>query len=300
MVKKLDALNMAKTMLLENNIPDWQMSAEYILAVALKVEHSDLFKIDAIDDKKYKKYLKLISERCKHVPLDKIIGYRDFYSLRIPFNHNVLTPRQETEILADILIKDIQEVIKKNKFPTPLALLDLCTGSGCLGLSVAHNTNVNVTMSDISKKAIKIAKFNNKYNNRLRVLEQKSMINPNFVVSDLFDNITCKYDLIVCNPPYIKTEELTKLEIEVRDFDPILALDGGKDGLDFYRKIIKSAPKFLNNENGLGKIYFEIGVGQSEKIVKMLEKDFEDIQVIKDYSNIDRFIIAKKVNKDVK
>jgi release factor glutamine methyltransferase len=137
-------------------------------------------------------------------------------------------------------------------------------------------------------------------NNKIRIAEKRSPINPNFVLSDLFDNIECKFDIIVCNPPYIKTEDLNSLEIEVRDFDPILALDGGKDGLDFYRKIIKLAPEYLSCENGLGKIYFEIGVGQSQAIVKLLEKNFEDIEVIKDYSGIDRFIIAKKVNKDVK
>ena len=299
-MKKLEVLNIAKKMLLESNIPDWQQSAEYILSVALKIDHEDLFKVEKISEKQYKRYLKLLTLRCKHVPLDKIIGYREFYNLKIPFDHNVLTPRNETELLADKLISDIQSVIKKNKYPSPLTLLDLCTGSGCLGLAVAHNTNVNVTLSDISKKAIKVAKYNNKYNNKIRVDQSKSPINPNFVLSDLFERIECKYDIIVCNPPYIKTGDLTKLEIEVRDFDPVLALDGGKDGLDFYRKIIKSAPEFLNTENGLGKIYFEIGVEQSEAIVKMLDKNFEDIEVIKDYSGIDRFIIAKKVNKNVK
>ena len=300
MVTKIDALNNAKKLLIEANIPDWQLSAEYILAVALKCEHEDLYKIKSLNDRQYKKYLKLLEERCDHVPLDKIVGYTEFYSLKIPYNRNVLTPRVETELLADRLIRDIQDTIKKNKFPSPLSLLDLCTGSGCLGLSVAHNTNVNVTLSDISRQAIKIAKANNKYNNKLRVVDKKSSINPNFVMSDLFESIDCKFDIIVCNPPYIKTEELNNLEIEVRDFDPILALDGGKDGLDFYRKIIKSAPNYLTCENGLGKIYFEIGVGQSEAIVKLLEKNFEEIEVIKDYSGIDRFIIAKKVNRDVK
>ena len=300
MVTKLQALTEAKRLLGEENIPDWQLSAEYILAVALKCEHCDLYKIESLTDRQFKKYLKLIGQRCRHIPLDKIIGYTEFFSLKIPYNHNVLTPRNETELLADKLIKDIKDAYKKNKFASNLNLLDLCTGSGCLGLSVAHNTNVNVTLSDISKQAIKIAKFNNKYNNKLRQLEKKSPINPNFVLSDLFDNIECKFDIIVCNPPYIKTEDLNSLEIEVRDFDPILALDGGKDGLDFYRKIIKLAPEYLSCENGLGKIYFEIGVGQSQAIVKLLEKKFENIEVIKDYSGIDRFIIAKKVNKDVK
>jgi len=300
MIKKLDSLNIAKQLLNEYNIPDWQQSAEYILAVALGVDHSNLFKIDQLTDKEHKKYLKLINLRCKHVPLDKIIGYREFYGLKIPYNRNVLTPRNETELLADRLIEDIKGIIKKNKYPSPLSLLDLCTGSGCLGLAVAHNTNVNVTLSDISKKAIKIAKSNNKYNNLMREDKNLPFINPNFIVSDLFEKIPCVFDIIVCNPPYIKTEDLNKLEIEVRDFDPILALDGGKDGLDFYRQIIKFAPEYLDTKNGLGKIYLEIGVGQREPIVKMLSKHFEDIEVVKDYSGIDRFIIAKKVEENVK
>jgi release factor glutamine methyltransferase len=165
MVTKLQALTEAKRLLGEENIPDWQLSAEYILAVALKCEHSDLYKIESLTDRQFKKYLKLIGQRCRHVPLDKIIGYTEFFSLKIPYNHNVLTPRNETELLADRLIKDIKDAYKKNKFASNLNLLDLCTGSGCLGLSVAHNTNVNVTLSDISKQAIKIAKFNNKCNN---------------------------------------------------------------------------------------------------------------------------------------
>lgn len=299
-MKKMEALDNAKKLLQLNNIPDWQQSAEYILAVALKIEYAQLHEIDDLSDKQFKRYLKLIAERCNHVPLDKIIGYREFYNLTIPYNRNVLTPRNETELLADRLINDIKDIIKKNKHEEPLSLLDLCTGSGCLGLAVAQNTYVNVTLSDISKKAISVAKHNNKYNNSIRQDKEKSAINPNFVVSNLFENIKCKFDMIVCNPPYVKTGDLNKLEIEVRDFDPILALDGGKDGLDFYRKIIKSAPEYLTTQNGVGKIYFEIGVDQSEKIVKMLDKDFQDIEVIKDYSGIDRFIIAKKREKDVK
>ena len=299
-MKKIEVLDNAKKLLNQCNIPDWQQSAEYILAVALNIHHNDLYTINEISDRQYKKYIKLIGQRCKHVPLDKIIGYRYFYDLKIPYNRNVLTPRYETELLADRLINDIKDIYKKNQYEEPLSLLDLCTGSGCLGLAVSYNVNINVTLSDISKKAINVAKHNNKYNNKLRESLEKTPINPNFVVSDLFDNINCKFDIIVCNPPYVKTSDLNKLEIEVRDFDPILALDGGKDGLDFYRKIIKTAPNFLTTKNGIGKIYFEIGVGQSEKIVKMLEKDFEDIEVIKDYSGIDRFVIAKKREKDVK
>ena len=292
------ALNIAKKILMDKKIPDWQQSAEYIMAVALKIDHSDLYKVEELNLKEYNRYIKLLGVRCKHVPLDKIIGYREFFNLKIPYNKNVLTPRNETELLADRLINDIKEIYKKNKYPNPLTMLDMCCGSGCLGLSVAHNTNVNVTLADISKKVIKAVKKNNELNNLLRQDINKSPINPNYILTDLFNNINCKYDIIVCNPPYVKTGDLNKLEIEVRDFDPVLALDGGKDGLDFYRNIIKDAPKYLDSTNGLGKIYFEVGVGQAESVVKFLQKDFEDIEVIKDYSGIDRFIIAKKVNKD--
>lgn len=294
MISKIDALKKASNYLKECQIPDWQISSEYILATALRLEHSKLNNLRELTEKQFKKYMKLILLRGNHIPLDKIIGYTEFFTLKIPYNKNVLTPRVETELLADRLVSDIKDIYKKNNYKSPLTLLDLCTGSGCLGLSVAHTTNVIATLSDISKKAIKIAKQNNKINNNLRKEENKSAINVNFVVSDLFECITEKFDIIVCNPPYVKTADLQKLEIEVRDFDPILALDGGKDGLDFYRKIIAQAPQYLSTENGLGKIYFEIGVNQSKPIVKLLEKKFDDIEVIKDYSGIDRFIIAKK------
>ena len=283
MISKREAIREAIERLKNNNVPDFRISSEYILAVALKKDHKDLVSIGNITAKEYKKYLKLINLRCKHVPLDKIIGYTEFYDLKIPYNKSVLTPRNETELLAEMVIKKVPKDIE-------VKVLDMCTGSGCLGLAISKHTDAIVTMSDISKKAIKLAKYHKKYN----YIDNE----VNFVVSDLFDNIIDKYDIIVCNPPYIKTGDLIKLEIEVRDFDPILALDGGKDGLDFYRKIIKNAPQFLSTDNGLGIIYFEIGVGQSNSICKMLEKDFENIQIIKDYSGIDRFIIAKKREKN--
>ena len=107
----------------------------------------------------------------------------------------------------------------------------------------------------------------------------------------MFKNIEYSFDIIVCNPPYVRTQDLNKLEIEVRDFDPMLALDGGKDGLDFYKTIAKEAQKYLNTS---GTLYLEIGIGQAEKIVKMLKNHFDDVQVKQDLTGIDRIIIAKK------
>lgn len=271
----------------ECGIPDYRISSEYILCRVLKTKHDELSSVRDISKGNYKKYLKLIKLRCKHIPLDKIMGYTEFYDLNFPYNKNTLTPRVETELLAERIIKDIKKSSKDIK------VLDMCTGSGCLGLSIASKTDASVTLSDISKKAIKSAKNNAKLNHLIDN-------DITYIVSDLFDNITDKYDIIVCNPPYIKSEDLSKLEIEVRDFDPILALDGGKDGLDFYRKIIKVLPEYLDLTNKIGKIYFEIGFDQSDAIVKLLSKEFEEIEVIKDYSGINRFIIAKKRDKDAK
>ena len=176
-----------------------------------------------------------------------------------------------------MIVKDI-----KNK---KLDVLDLCSGSGCIGLAIAKNTECNVTLSDISKKAIKASMKNAMIND----------IKVNFLVSDMFESVPSKYDVIVCNPPYITRSDLEKLEIEVKDFDPRLALDGGVDGLDFYREIGKNASEFLKDD---GRIYLEIGIDQSKSVVECLQENFVDIKVIKDYSGIDRFIIAKKGNKD--
>ncbi|MBQ7351553.1 MAG: peptide chain release factor N(5)-glutamine methyltransferase [Clostridia bacterium] len=299
-MKKDIVLKDAIKYLKDQDIPDAKISAEYLLSFVLGIDKSELVKVQEINEKQQKKYLKLIEKRASRVPLDKLLGFTEFYGLRIPFDKNVLTPRQETELLSEMVIKDLKKLYKANKYETPLSVLDLCSGSGCLGLSIAMNTNAKVSLSDISKKAISISKKNCKLNNELKKNEGIPPVNPTFIVSDLFANIPYSYDIIVCNPPYIQTQELIKLEIEVKDFDPVLALDGGKDGLSFYREIIRSAPKHINSENGVGKIYFEVGYDQAESVVKMLEKDFEDIEVIKDYSGIDRFVVARKRENDVK
>lgn len=228
---------------------------------------------DTLSRKCERKFSRAINQRAKHVPLDKIIGYTDFMDIRIPFNKCTLTPRQETEIMVDDIIR-----MYKGKKPD---ILDLCTGSGCIGLSIAKALGTQVMLSDISKKAIRVAKKNAKLNG----------VYVTILHSDLFDNIPTTFDIIISNPPYIKRKDLESLEIEVRDFDPVISLDGGESGLDFYRKIIAEAPKFLNSH---GSLWLEIGIDQSADIVEMLKKDFEDIAVKKDFAGIDRYIIAKK------
>ena len=271
-LRKSKCLDIARKMLKDSNINSTK-DCEHILASILDVDVADLNSISQLSKSQAKKFNRAIKQRCKHVPLDKIIGYTDFINVRIPFEKSTLTPRQETEILTDMIIKDIKG--KK------LDVLDLCSGSGCIGLAIAKNSECNVTLSDISKKAIKISERNANIND----------IKVNYIISDMFANIPSKFDIIVCNPPYITRNDLEKLEIEVKDFDPRLALDGGIDGLDFYREIGKNAAEYLNDG---GKIYLEIGIDQSKAIVECLTEAFVDIKVLQDYSGIDRYIIAKK------
>ena len=273
-----EALKLAKDSLKAAGIKNL-MDAEFILAAVLDTDVAGINSCEFLTKKQAKKFRRAVKSRCKHSPLDKIIGYTDFLDIRIPFDKNTLSPRQETEILTEKIIKDIKT--KK------LAVLDLCSGSGCIGIAIAKATAASVTLSDISKKANKVAAKNAELNG----------VDVTILLSDLFDNIPNKFDIIVSNPPYIKRRDLEVLEIEVRDFDPRLALDGGEDGLDFYRDIIAKAPEYLNNG---GKLYLEIGIEQSKEVVKMLERDFENIVVEKDYNGIDRYIIAKKREKNAK
>lgn len=299
-MKKNELIATARDMLVEASIPDWEESCYRLLLDTLDISDVELLKLDNISQDNADKYLEKIKSRSRHIPLDKIIGYKYFYDIKIPFNKNVLTPRYETELLVDRVVIDIKNIysqVRLNLPFSPISVLDLCTGSGCVGIAIASATGANVTLADIDKTAIKIARENNDLNNRERELVGKPNINPNFVLSDMFESIKWRFDMIVCNPPYVCSQDLNKLEIEVRDFDPKIALDGGKDGLNFYKVIAKNAHKYLND---FGRLYLEIGINQSEKIVKMLEKNFKNIEVVKDLAGIDRFIIATKREKDVK
>ena len=284
-MKKSDCIKNGKKILEEAGIPNADISARMLMESVLGGE-----KLSEVSGMKLSRYDKLISMRAKHVPLDKLIGYTEFMNTKIMFSKNVMTPRQETEFLAERIIKDIRN---KNHRASdyPVSVLDLCTGSGCLGISIALSVSCNMTMSDISPRAIAVAKNNLKVNNAMLREKKLPPVSANFIVSDLFRRIPYTYDIIVCNPPYIKSTDLKKLEIEVRDFDPILALDGGKDGLKFYKEIINQIDKHLSIG---GTLYFEVGYDQAEQVAKYLEKKFDNIQIVKDLAGIDRFVIAKK------
>lgn len=227
-----------------------------------------------LNEQEYAEYMELISRRSEHEPMDSLMGYTEFLGLTIPFSQDTLSPRQETEIMVD-------NIIRENKGRDNLTVLDLCSGSGCIGLAIAKHLGAAVTIVDISAAAIAVAEQNAKLNN----------VSVNIVSSDLFENVEGKYDIIVTNPPYIPSRDCLTLEKEVVDYDPILALDGGQDGLDLIRKIVKDSPNYLNKD---GLIYMEYGIGQTEQIKRLFEIDFDNIEIVKDYSGIDRYIKGRK------
>ena len=244
---------------------------DWILCDTLKKRRSELSQVEKINLEQYRRISDILVRRQKQEPLWYILGYTDFYRNRIMVNNSVLIPRPETERLCE-------EAIKRIGDKDGAEVLDLCTGSGCIALAIAKNTKAHVSASDISEKALEVAKQN------LKGLAET-------VKSDLFENLSGrKFDFIISNPPYIEKAVIETLDSEVKNYEPIEALDGGEDGLDFYRKIIESAPAYLN---GGGTVLFEIGYNQAQSVVGLLEKDFEDFEVIKDYGGLDRVVVAK-------
>lgn len=250
-----------------NNIDERE--ARLLLAFVLQISLADLFKINEITEEQFKLYKETLEKRVSGIPFSYITGEKEFMKLMFKVNENVLIPRPETELL-------VEEALKYNV----KNVLDMCTGSGCIAVSVAfYNKKANVTAVDISQDALKIAQEN----------ATKNGVNVKFVCSDLFTNITEKYDIIISNPPYIETKTIDNLDLEVRK-EPHIALDGGIDGLYFYRNICENAHKYLN-ENGV--LMFEIGYNQGTTVSEILKNNFyKNIRIVKDLSGNDRICIG--------
>ena len=208
-------------------------------------------------------------------PLQHITGKQEFMGLEFIVNKDVLIPRADTEILVEEVI-DILNGMQKDVY-----ILDLCTGSGAIAISIAkYVENVEILATDISEEALCIAKKNYKDNSKIKFLQ-----------SDLFENIEEKFDLIVSNPPYIGKEEMEELDVEVKK-EPVLALDGGPEGLDFYRRIISEAYKYLKPD---GYLCLEIGYNQRESVIKLIEANgkYGNIYAKKDLAENDRVVICR-------
>lgn len=230
--------------------------------------------LDNVDERSVERFKNNIQNFLEGIPIQYINNKAYFMGLEFYVDENVLIPRCDTEILVEEIIK----IIKKDSL---LKILDLCTGSGAIAISLKkYLNNIEIMASDISDKALMVAKKN----------ASKIGVDVKFIESDLFNSINGKFDLIVSNPPYIKKSVIPSLDKQVRN-EPILALAGGEDGLDFYRKISYDAKKFLNNN---GYLCFEIGYDQREDVEDiLLQNGYINIYSKKDYGGNDRIIICK-------
>ena len=228
-----------------------------------------------------------VKKRLTGIPIQKIFKRAYFYGITFFVNNNVLCPRPETELLVEEVLNCIKSAKnsknnEKNSQKTAkkLKILDLCTGSGCIAIATKKNCDEEIFASDISSKALYVARKNAK-NLDARI---------KFIKSNLFQNIKCKFDIIVSNPPYIKSSDIQNLDVEVKNYDPILALDGGDDGLDFYKKIASQSKNYLNKN---GFVILEIGQGQANDVKNLFGKNGFDCTIKKDYNNIERIVVCK-------
>ncbi len=246
--------------------------ADFIIAETLNVPRTELPLINELTPKQTKQILKHINERKNKKPVSKIFKRAYFYGLKFKINNKVLSPRQDSEILIETALK----YIKQNKIKS---VLDLCTGSGCLAIAIKKNADVMLQAADISQAALRLAKTNAKLND----------VEIKFVKSNMLTKIKNKFNLIVSNPPYIPTHEINLLEDEVKKFDPILALDGGKTGLDFYKIINDTAIKNLTPD---GMLILEIGNEQKDDVINMFS-NFKFVECVPDYGGLNRVLVFK-------
>ena len=227
------------------------------------------------------KYFSLIEKHIKEdVPLSHLVGFEYFYDRKFKVTKDILSPRMETE---ELIYKVIEYVKANNK--NNLKILDLCTGSGIIAITLKkelEQVSVDVIASDISEEAIKVAEENAQYHNA----------DVRFIQSDIFNNIDDKFDIIVSNPPYIDRKDEVTMKENVLNYDPHLALFAEEEGMYFYRKIIEQAKDYLK-ENGV--MFFEIGYDQRDKIINLSKKNGYLAQVYKDINNRDRmaFLVRK-------
>ena len=256
-------------------IEDASVDAWYLFEFVTGVNRTMYFMkmMDSLSIEQEAQYCKLIEVRKNHIPLQHITGVQEFMGLEFIVNEHVLVPRQDTEVLVETVLE---------KLSPGAEVLDMCVGSGCIILSLVHfGKNVHGTGVDISEEALKVASKN----------REKLMADIELVQSDLFEKVEGRYDVIVSNPPYIRTSVIEELKEEVKLHDPFIALDGKEDGLYFYRKIVDDGRQYLKQG---GKLYFEIGHDQGEDVKMLMEQaGFQHVTVKKDLAGLDRVVFGE-------
>ena len=285
-----EVLDKGISYLQKNSISDAKIDAWQLMEFVWEINRSYYFVHlnDIIEPEKEEQYMSLIYRRGEYVPVQYITNQADFMGHTFYVNEQVLIPRQDTESLVEAVLQVVKDGDR---------ILDMCTGSGCIILSLLlakvgepdvkasdddkYITTINGVGVDISKTALAVAKKNaNKLN-----------INVDFIKSNLFEKVDGIYDVIVSNPPYIHPEELESLMPEVREHEPILALDGKEDGLYYYREIVKEASKFLVAQ---GYLAFEIGYNQGEDVSGIMRSSgYTNVTIVKDLAGLDRVVIGR-------
>lgn len=296
----IDKLKEVSAFLKSSGIEYAAKDAEIILMETLQINKPKLYTADSeISDEMSRHIDSLAERRAGGEPLQYIIGHVDFCGLNIKVGPGVLIPRPETELLVVEVLKTVTSnelrVTSKNSGQdsgllrhsslvtrsSPLSILDLCTGSGCLALAIAkHIPDSDVYAVDISEKALEYARENAKFN---------GIANVKFLKGNLFEAVKgMRFDIIVSNPPYIKRSDINNLQPEIRGWEPLDALDGGEDGLRFYREILPLSAQYLNSN---GCLIVEMGYGEHSEIVRIAEgSGVRGLSVIKDYSGIERVL----------
>lgn len=252
-------------------IAEWELDAWYLLEYVTGCKRSTYFlqPDQEVTASQIRQYEELTEKRSLHIPLQHLTGTQEFMGLSFFVNEHVLIPRQDTEVLVEEALRYIVP---------GMHILDMCTGSGCILLSILKLRNgVTGVGADLSEEALLVAERNG------RQLE----VQAGFLNSNLFSRVEGKYDCILSNPPYIPSSVVDTLMEEVRDHEPRMALDGSGDGLYYYRKIIEQSPEYLRPE---GMLFFEIGYDQAEAVSSLMEVSFRDIHVAKDLAGLDRVV----------
>ncbi len=263
----------------EAGIEESTLDARLLLEAVCGTDRNDLLVHgeQPVEPETEEKYFGWIGKRAGRIPLQQLTGEQDFMGLTFTVNENVLIPRQDTEILVEEVLKELHDRMR---------ILDMCTGSGCILLSLLHYSNDCEGLGvDLSAEALEVAG-----RNVLKVLTPEKAEHAHFLQSDLFEKVEGKFEIIVSNPPYIASAEIEKLMPEVRDHEPRMALDGTEDGLHFYRRIIKEAGKHLVNS---GMLFFEIGYDQGQVVSELMRTGgYREVQVVQDYAGLDRVVLG--------
>ena len=271
-----EAVHKAKCCLEQHEVPDPGIDALLLLQFVCGITRAHYYAVreDHLPEEEFDRYMELVRRRAGRIPLQQLTGEQQFMGLPFHVSEDVLTPRQDTEILVEEALKRVRPGAK---------ILDLCTGSGCILISLLKlGPDLEGTGSDLSEKALDIAAGNAEMNK----------VKASFVQSDLFERLPGPYDMIVSNPPYIVSGVIGSLMEEVRDHEPLIALDGGTDGLDFYRRIV---PESMDRLNPGGWLIVEIGYDQGDLVRSMfIDHQYEDVDVIRDLGGNDRVVLGRK------